>query len=46
LPRQLSLLNRFGRPEEVAEASLWLCSDASNFVTGHSLTVDAGYTTR
>lgn len=43
---QLSLMNRFGRPEEVAQASLWLCSDAASFVTGHALAVDAGYLTR
>lgn len=42
----LSLFGRFGRPEEVAEASLWLCSDAASFVTGHSLAVDAGYLAR
>lgn len=33
---------RFGAPEEVAASALWLCSDASSFVTGHSLTVDGG----
>lgn len=42
----LSLFNRFGRPEEVAEASAWLCSDASSYVTGHSLAVEGGYLTR
>jgi NAD(P)-dependent dehydrogenase (short-subunit alcohol dehydrogenase family) len=30
-------------PEEVADAVLWLCSDASSFVTGHSLAVDGGW---
>ena len=34
----LSLLGRFGRPEEVAQASLWLCSDQSSYVTGAVLT--------
>jgi NAD(P)-dependent dehydrogenase (short-subunit alcohol dehydrogenase family) len=34
---------RIGRPEEVAEAVLWLCSNAASFVTGHTLTVDGGY---
>lgn len=33
-------IGRFGRPEEVANAALWLCSDASSFVTGHSMAVD------
>lgn len=42
----LSLFGRFGKPEEVAEASAWLCSDASSYVTGHSLAVEAGYLTR
>jgi NAD(P)-dependent dehydrogenase (short-subunit alcohol dehydrogenase family) len=42
----LSLFNRFGRPEEVAEASAWLCSDAASYITGHSLAAEAGYLTR
>lgn len=42
----LSLFGRFGKPEEVAEASAWLCSDASSYVTGHSLALEAGYLTR
>jgi NAD(P)-dependent dehydrogenase (short-subunit alcohol dehydrogenase family) len=42
----LSLFGRFGRPEEVAHASLWLCSDQSSYVTGAALMVDAGYTSR
>lgn len=33
-------IGRFGRPEEVASAALFLCSDASSFVTGHALAVD------
>jgi NAD(P)-dependent dehydrogenase (short-subunit alcohol dehydrogenase family) len=42
----LSLFGRFGRPEEVAQASLWLCSDAASYVTGAILNADAGYTSR
>ncbi len=42
----LSLFGRFGRPEEVGQASLWLCSDAASYVTGAILNVDAGYTSR
>ena len=37
-------INRFGKPEEVAEAVLWLASDASAFVTGVALPVDGGLT--
>lgn len=43
---QLSLLNRFGQPSEVAQASLWLASDLSSYVTGTVIHVDAGYTSR
>jgi NAD(P)-dependent dehydrogenase (short-subunit alcohol dehydrogenase family) len=34
---------RVGTPEEIAEAVVWLCSDAASFVTGHTMTVDGGY---
>lgn len=37
-------INRLGRPEEVAAAVLWLCSDAASFVLGVALPVDGGYT--
>jgi NAD(P)-dependent dehydrogenase (short-subunit alcohol dehydrogenase family) len=36
-------MGRIGKPEEVAQAALWLCSDAASFVTGHALAVDGGY---
>jgi NAD(P)-dependent dehydrogenase (short-subunit alcohol dehydrogenase family) len=35
-------LGRLGRPEEIAEAVVWLCSDAASFVAGHALAVDGG----
>jgi NAD(P)-dependent dehydrogenase (short-subunit alcohol dehydrogenase family) len=35
-------MGRFGREEEVAEAAVWLLSDASSFITGHALIVDGG----
>lgn len=40
---QLSLLERFGKPEEIAHASLWLASDQSSYVTGTTIHADAGY---
>ena len=35
-------MGRLGQPAEIAEAVLWLCSDASSFVTGHALALDGG----
>jgi NAD(P)-dependent dehydrogenase (short-subunit alcohol dehydrogenase family) len=39
------LLNRLGAPEEVAQAALFLASDAASFMTGADMLVDGGYTT-
>ncbi len=37
-------MGRFGRPEELIGAVLWLASDAASFVTGSIVTVDGGFT--
>ena len=39
-------MGRFGTPTEIAEAVVWLCSDAASFVTGHAMVVDGGFTVR
>jgi len=38
------LLNRLGQPDEIAQAALYLASDASRFMTGSDLLIDGGYT--
>jgi NAD(P)-dependent dehydrogenase (short-subunit alcohol dehydrogenase family) len=37
-------IGRMGRPEEIANAVLWLCSDAAPFVIGHAMVIDGGQT--
>ncbi|KQP80870.1 SDR family oxidoreductase [Methylobacterium sp. Leaf117] len=37
-------IGRMGRPEEIASAVLWLCSDPAAFVIGHALVMDGGQT--
>jgi NAD(P)-dependent dehydrogenase (short-subunit alcohol dehydrogenase family) len=37
-------LKRYGKPEEVAYAVIYLLSDASSWVTGSNLVIDGGYT--
>jgi NAD(P)-dependent dehydrogenase (short-subunit alcohol dehydrogenase family) len=36
-------IGRFGRPAEIAEAVIWMCSDRSSFMTGQSLVLDGGF---
>jgi NAD(P)-dependent dehydrogenase (short-subunit alcohol dehydrogenase family) len=36
-------IGRFGRPAEIAEAVVWLCSDRASFITGQSFVLDGGF---
>jgi NAD(P)-dependent dehydrogenase (short-subunit alcohol dehydrogenase family) len=36
-------VGRFGQPEEIANAVVWMCSDNASFVTGHAMAVDGGF---
>jgi len=44
LPPGRNALNRWGRPEEIAYAAIFLASEASSFVTGETICVDGGQT--
>ncbi|MBD1871251.1 SDR family oxidoreductase [Cyanobacteria bacterium FACHB-471] len=37
-------VGRMGKPEEIAAAVLWLCSDAAAFIVGHAMVIDGGQT--
>ena len=36
-------MNRFGKPNELVGAVIWLSSDASKFVTGSEISIDGGF---
>jgi 3-oxoacyl-[acyl-carrier protein] reductase len=38
-----SLMNRWGKPQDVASAALFLCSPAASFISGHILPVNGGF---
>ena len=41
--KKLTMLDRMGLPEEIADAMLFLCSDDSRYMTGQNLNVDGGF---
>ncbi len=41
--KDMEPVGRMGQPQEVAEAIIWLCSDAASFVTGDTMAVDGGW---
>jgi len=40
---ELEPVGRFGQPEEIANAVVWMCSDEASFVTGIAMAVDGGF---
>ena len=38
-------MGRMARPEEIADAVLWLCSDMAGFITGTGIIIDGGVST-
>ncbi len=44
--KQCIPMKREGRPEEIANTVLFLCSDAASYITGQSISVDGGYVMR
>lgn len=42
--RKKTMLNRIGKPEDICGAIVLLSSSASNYITGHNLVVDGGWT--
>ena len=43
--REMQPVGRMGKPVEIANTVMWLCSPEADFVTGQEITVDGGYTT-
>ncbi|WP_018624953.1 SDR family NAD(P)-dependent oxidoreductase [Kangiella aquimarina] len=43
---KLQPMERAGRPEEISDSVMWLCSDKSSFVTGQAINIDGGYLAR
>jgi NAD(P)-dependent dehydrogenase (short-subunit alcohol dehydrogenase family) len=39
-------MKRVATPEDMAEAVIWLCSDAAGFITGHAMPIDGGMASR
>jgi len=44
--QEMHPVGRMGKPEEIANAVLWLASDEASFVYGHALMVDGGFTAK
>ena len=42
--KSLHPIGRLGKPEEIADAVVWLCSDEASFVLGQGITIDGGFT--
>ena len=36
-------IGRLGKPEEIANAVIWLCSEKASFVTGYPFAIDGGF---
>ena len=43
-PQAMPAMKRFGTPEDIANAVIWLCSEDASYVTGHLMSVDGAMT--